>query len=37
VLYTANTFDFESLSQVLRFSITVLPERMKLIRDVQWK
>lgn len=37
ILYTLNTFDFESLSDVLKLSLTVLPERMRLIKDVQWK
>jgi hypothetical protein len=37
MLYTKNTFDFESLSDVLKLSQTILPERMRLIKDVQWK
>jgi len=36
-LYERNTFRFESLLDVMRFSQTVLPERMRLIKDIRWK
>jgi len=37
ILYRSNTFDFESLSDVLRLSLVLLPERMQLITDVRWR
>lgn len=36
LLYQKNTFDFEATTDVLRFSRVILPERMQLIKDVQW-
>ncbi|KUJ14462.1 uncharacterized protein LY89DRAFT_686934 [Mollisia scopiformis] len=37
ILYGCNTFDFNSIIEVFRFSLTVLPERMQLMKDVRWK
>lgn len=37
VLYRENRFMFSKIGNVLRLSMTVLPERMKLIKNVQWK
>jgi len=37
ILYKNNTFDFDSLDDVLKLSLTLLPERMCLIKTVQWK
>ena len=37
ILYKENTFDFDSLDDVLKLSLTLLPERMQLIKSVQWK
>jgi hypothetical protein len=37
VLYRENTFTFPKLGEVLKLSMTVLPERMALIKSVQWK
>jgi hypothetical protein len=37
ILYTANSFDFDSLNDVLKLSLTLLPERMNLMKTVQWK
>ena len=37
ILYKENTFDFDSLNDVLKLSLTLLPERMRLIKSVQWK
>ena len=36
ILYMRNTFDFHNLDEVLRFSLTVLPERFQSIRSVEW-
>lgn len=35
-LYTENTFEFQNLDFVLRFALTVLPERFGMIRHVRW-
>ncbi|KAH8601521.1 hypothetical protein B0O99DRAFT_606821 [Bisporella sp. PMI_857] len=37
LLYTHNTFEFTCLKDVMRLSLTILPERMILIQDVNWK
>jgi hypothetical protein len=37
ILYKENFFDFDSLADVLKLSLTLLPERMSLIKSVQWK
>ena len=37
MLYTENTFNFESLNDVLKLSLTLVPERMALIQSVRWK
>ena len=37
ILYKENTFDFDSLNDVLKLSTTLIPERMHLIKQVQWK
>jgi hypothetical protein len=37
MLYRRNTFDFESLAAVLKLSLTILPERMQMIKLVQWR
>lgn len=37
ILYQNNTFDFESLNDVMRLSLTIPTEHMRLIKDVQWK
>ncbi|KAH9214221.1 hypothetical protein DL95DRAFT_446571 [Leptodontidium sp. 2 PMI_412] len=34
ILYKSNSFHFDSLSDVLRLSLTVLPERILLMKDV---
>lgn len=37
ILYKDNTFDFDYLADVMRLSLVVLPERMRLISDVTWR
>lgn len=37
ILYKENTFDFDYLADVMRLSLVVLPERMRLITDVTWR
>lgn len=37
ILYATNTFDFDSLNGVLQLSRTILPNRMKLVKSVQWR
>ncbi|KAH8667485.1 hypothetical protein BGZ60DRAFT_431719 [Tricladium varicosporioides] len=37
LLYKCNTFEFMDIENVLRLSMTILPERMKLITNIRWK
>jgi hypothetical protein len=37
ILYKENIFEFDSLNDVLKLSLTLIPERMHLIKKVQWK
>jgi hypothetical protein len=37
MLYRNNSFDFESLATVFKLSLTILPERMQMIKLVQWR
>ncbi|CZR63881.1 uncharacterized protein PAC_13778 [Phialocephala subalpina] len=37
LLYHSNTFDFNSIVEVFRFSLTVLPDRIQVMKNVRWK
>lgn len=37
LLYRCNTFDFNSIIEIFRFSLTVLPDRTQVMRKVRWK
>ena len=37
ILYQENIFTFPKLGEVLRLSMTLLPERMALIKNLQWR
>ncbi|KAE8444839.1 hypothetical protein EG329_014194 [Mollisiaceae sp. DMI_Dod_QoI] len=37
LLYSSNTFDFNSIIEVFRFSLTILPDRMRVMKNVRWK
>ncbi|KAL3419896.1 hypothetical protein PVAG01_08395 [Phlyctema vagabunda] len=37
MLYNHNAFEFDSLQTLLQFSMTILPQRLPLMKAVQWK
>ena len=37
ILYKKNRFNFDRFEDVLKLSLTLVPERMQWMRDIQWR